>query len=278
MCDHLRCCHYVSHPRIRAPLPLTACPEAFTSPDPWTSTQLQITSDGGQSVEADQVITQSGGIASGSGASGPRATFATGVQFTITDPAYGKVRSRGPRGQRAGNGRRVGQLHTGRCAKALMDWRAECARKAGRPCPHLPRLPPLLPQLPLQVQAFDGPSDPMLVTSSTPGASDGSPASPGAPASNSTSPAPPAALRGGGSSPSPPPSPGASSSCQDLPTPDGYTCAQQKGWGKCGEPWIAQNGYCKATCGACGSSSVPQVQAASGPPSSGRKMLLRRQR
>ncbi|KAL4427349.1 hypothetical protein ABPG77_003258, partial [Micractinium sp. CCAP 211/92] len=131
-----------------------------------------ITSDGGQSVEADQVITQSGGISSGSGASGPRATFATGVQFTITDPAYGKV------------------------------------------------------------QAFDGPSDPMLVTSSIPGASDGSPASPGAPASNSTSPAPPAASRGGGSSPSPPPSPGASSSCQDLPTPDGYTLRATEGVGQ----------------------------------------------
>ncbi|KAL4440265.1 hypothetical protein ABPG75_003266 [Micractinium tetrahymenae] len=188
---------------------------------------FRITSDGGQVVEADDVITQSGGIASGAGASGSHPTFATGVQFSITDPAYGKV------------------------------------------------------------QAFDGPSDPMLVTSSTPGATDGAPGAPaasgpaaspapGAPANKPPTSEPSAARSGSSPSPSPASASSSNGGCKDLPTPDGYSCAQQKAWGKCSQPWIAQNGYCKATCGACGGgSSTPKVQSASGPPAGGRKMLLR---
>ena len=35
------------------------------------------------------MVKQAGGI--GGGADGPRATFAAGVQFAITDPAWGKA-------------------------------------------------------------------------------------------------------------------------------------------------------------------------------------------
>ena len=55
-----------------------------------TSTHLppsQIVDDGGEAVEAQDVVKQAGGIAGG--ADGPRATFAAGVQFSITDPAWG---------------------------------------------------------------------------------------------------------------------------------------------------------------------------------------------
>jgi len=122
---------------------------------------------------------------------------------------------------------------------------------------------------------MDGPQDPMLVTSSTPGAS----AAPGTPATAS-----------GGSSPGTPPTPGAppsssppsSGSCKDLPTPDGHSCADQKLWGKCEESFIRENAYCRNTCGHCGGSSgasgapsPPKVQAQSGPSQSGRKLLLR---
>jgi hypothetical protein len=35
------------------------------------------------------------------------------------------------------------------------------------------------------------------------------------------------------------------------PTPE-YTCAQQRSWGKCNEPWMTKDGgYCNATCGRC---------------------------
>ena len=46
--------------------------------------------DDGEEVVAEDVIKQSGGIENG--ANGPRTTFAAGVQFSISDPAYGKVR------------------------------------------------------------------------------------------------------------------------------------------------------------------------------------------
>lgn len=109
--------------------------------------------------------------------------------------------------------------------------------------------------------------------------------------------------------------------CSDVPTPDSYTCQQQKGeqaahmlavrasrrrgragvfwggaaagsgwqqlapvvpfrpriqapipfpplpradWGKCDQSFIKDNGYCKATCGAC-SGGQPEVQAYNGP-------------
>jgi hypothetical protein len=86
----------------------------------------------------------------------------------------------------------------------------------------------------------------------------------------------------------PPSSSGASSSpsstCTDLPTPDGYSCPQQKEWGKCSRDYIQSNGYCQLTCGACTSSSPssgpssasgsPTVQAYSGPSyKAGRKLL-----
>ena len=52
-------------------------------------------------------------------------------------------------------------------------------------------------------------------------------------------------------SPPPPPPP----ACPDVPPPGPpyYSCAQQVGWGKCNETWM--QGYCKASCGKCPSSS-----------------------
>ena len=47
--------------------------------------------------------------------------------------------------------------------------------------------------------------------------------------------------------PAPPPAP----SCQDVPPPGSspYSCAQQAGWGKCGESWM--KGYCNSSCKRC---------------------------
>lgn len=45
--------------------------------------------DDGEEVVAEDVIKQSGGIENG--ANGPRTTFAAGVQFSISDPAFGRV-------------------------------------------------------------------------------------------------------------------------------------------------------------------------------------------
>ena len=53
--------------------------------------------------------------------------------------------------------------------------------------------------------------------------------------------------------PTPPPPPAPTPGCADVSPPPGtYTCAQQKGWGKCdvtANPWIA--GYCCKTCFDC---------------------------
>lgn len=51
----------------------------------------------------------------------------------------------------------------------------------------------------------------------------------------------------GGSVAAPPPPPPPPSDDEKTPG-GGYTCAQQKEWGKCGEPWMAAGGYCQKTC------------------------------
>ena len=176
----------------------------------------QIVGDDGEEVVAENVV-DAGGIAGGVGAA---KAFETGVQFSISDPAFGKVK------------------------------------------------------------AFDGASDPMLVTSDTPGATDGGAVPAGGAAAGASasagSKAPPAT--------EPPAAAGAASSasagkCRDTPTPDGNTCEQQKAWGKCSEKWISDNGYCRCTCGGkaggSGAPLAPKVQAFSGPaaPKKGRKLL-----
>ena len=51
--------------------------------------------------------------------------------------------------------------------------------------------------------------------------------------------------------------------CADVAPPPGqYSCAQQKGWGKCGASWMA--GYCLVTCGTC-KASTPAPASASAP-------------
>ena len=51
--------------------------------------------------------------------------------------------------------------------------------------------------------------------------------------------------------PAPTPSPPSPPACPDVPPPGPpyYSCAQQVGWGKCGETWM--RGYCKRSCGKC---------------------------
>ena len=57
-----------------------------------------------------------------------------------------------------------------------------------------------------------------------------------------------------GAPPPPPPTPGPPTpGCEDERPPSSrqYSCAQQKGWGKCGESWM--KGYCCKTCFGCAS-------------------------
>jgi len=46
-----------------------------------------------------------------------------------------------------------------------------------------------------------------------------------------------------------PPAPTPAPACSDNPPDTSYTCAQQKGWGKCGESWM--QGHCCKTCFDC---------------------------
>ena len=121
---------------------------------------------------------------------------------------------------------------------------------------------------PRQVTAFDGPStqsDPMVVDSSTPGADGAAPAAgSGSSASSSGSPCGAPSSEGSTSS---------NSGCREVPTPDGYSCQQQKEWGKCGQDFIKTNGYCKCTCGDGSSDGGQQQQQQAG---GGRRMLRQR--
>ena len=39
--------------------------------------------------------------------------------------------------------------------------------------------------------------------------------------------------------------------CCDKTPPGPYTCAEQAGWGKCSEPWMARGNFCRLSCGEC---------------------------
>lgn len=112
------------------------------------------------------------------------------------------------------------------------------------------------------VQSFDGPDDPMVVTSTTPGNSDstegGSSTSSGS-TTNSTS----SSSANSSSTTSPAAS---SSSCSDTAAPGGYSCEQQKDWGKCDSELFTSNNYCAETCGRCGASSVSSPDASGSSP------------
>jgi len=43
----------------------------------------------------------------------------------------------------------------------------------------------------------------------------------------------------------------AAPSCVDKATPDGFSCEQQRSWGKCSADWFAAAGFCQRTCGKC---------------------------
>lgn len=45
--------------------------------------------------------------------------------------------------------------------------------------------------------------------------------------------------------------PALASPCVDKASPGGYTCAEQKKFGKCEEAWLLKGGYCAVTCGRC---------------------------
>jgi len=40
--------------------------------------------------------------------------------------------------------------------------------------------------------------------------------------------------------------------CCDVQPPGGFTCKEQRDWGKCLEPWMAREGWCRSACGFCG--------------------------
>lgn len=44
--------------------------------------------------------------------------------------------------------------------------------------------------------------------------------------------------------------------CCDMQPPGEFTCEEQAGWGKCGEPWMVAGGYCSQTCQRCSFASM----------------------
>jgi len=60
----------------------------------------------------------------------------------------------------------------------------------------------------------------------------------------------------------------AAAQCVDVPVPGPYSCAQQAGWGKCGEPWM--QGFCQQTCNTCpaarSSTPLPSNAVSESPP------------
>lgn len=69
-------------------------------------------------------------------------------------------------------------------------------------------------------------------------------------------PAPPAPV-----APVPPAAP-AAPSCVDKTTPDGFSCEQQKSWGKCSADWFVSAGFCQKTCGRCPpAAAAPKLNA-----------------
>jgi len=157
--------------------------ELNNSPAPPLNFKFEL--DGGEIVEAYDVVELNGGISGG--VSNP-VKFNTNTQFEITDPAAQEVR------------------------------------------------------------AFsEGPADPMLITSSTPGntdiAADGS-GGDGSSVGDVSS--------GSGSSSTDNTSSTSTSSTsnsdcsEEAPVPGDFTCQQQAEWGKCTESWMAQ--YCECSC------------------------------
>ncbi|KAL4440274.1 hypothetical protein ABPG75_003275 [Micractinium tetrahymenae] len=59
------------------------------------------------------------------------------------------------------------------------------------------------------------------------------------------------------------------SSCSDITPPGQAGCSQQKAWGNCGQGWMAQGGFCAATCGRCSGGSSTSSSAQSSASSSG---------
>ena len=51
----------------------------------------------------------------------------------------------------------------------------------------------------------------------------------------------------------------ASPSCADKTTPDGFSCEQQKSWGKCSADWFVSAGFCQRTCGKCPPAPKPKA-------------------
>ncbi|KAL6779378.1 hypothetical protein ACKKBG_A12095 [Auxenochlorella protothecoides x Auxenochlorella symbiontica] len=106
------------------------------------------------------------------------------------------------------------------------------------------------------VSAFDGPADPMVVTSTTPGNSD---AATGASSGNAT------ATASGNSSGNTTGTTSASgsSACVDIPAPGSFSCAEQQGWGKCEDSTFVSSNYCALTCGRCGANATASPSTAS---------------
>jgi hypothetical protein len=95
-------------------------------------------------------------------------------------------------------------------------------------------------------------------TGGMPSAQGGEPGAAGAPSTGGST---------GGSAPTG--GTGGTPTCTDVPPDTTYTCAQQVGWGKCGESFM--QGFCDASCGRCatGTGGAPGTGGASGTGGSG---------
>ena len=212
-------------------MPCRNPPPALTPPHLCAPSPLpQIVGDDGEEVVAFDVIKQSGGISNG--ANGPRTTFSAGVQFSISDPAFGKVSAYSTILAACC----ISLLYLGaglqfsisdpvwQGARVFGAAQVDACRVGGglHAYPADPCQLSLPFSVPPQVTAFDGQSDPMLITSDTPGANDGAS---GGGSGNGT------ASNGGNST-----SGNSTSSsgqqqgeCKDVPAPGSYSCQQQKG-------------------------------------------------
>lgn len=47
--------------------------------------------------------------------------------------------------------------------------------------------------------------------------------------------------------------------CADNPPMVQYSCAQQRAFGACSQPWMTANAWCAATCGRCGAAAAGEL-------------------
>eukprot|EP00887_Chlorella_sp_A99_P003760 scaffold7.g3760.t1 len=218
-----------------------------TASAPSAPLDFKIQCDDGETVVASGVIKQAGISAP----LGSPIKFATGVQFTITDPSF------------AGNGGAPGGGRVAAfdgppdsSAAPAGEGGAAGAAPAALPCVDMPAPGSFSCT---QQRDWGKCSDPFMVSGGYCSATCGrcTPARPGA---------------GAAPLPAPEPAPAGGGGCVDTPPPGSFGCAQQRDWGKCSDAFMTAGNYCSATCGRCGAAR-PGVQSFGGP--SGRRLLRR---